>query len=47
MVESLPEIITARGSQKFYKPIKVHSLTNAIDEIKVSMTFLVGKFFCG
>ena len=33
MVESLLEIMAERGSQKFYKPIYVHSLTNAIKEI--------------
>ena len=47
MVESLLEIITATGSQKFYKPIEVYSMTNAIDEIGVSMIFLVVTFFCG
>ena len=31
--------ITERGNQKFYKPIDVHSVTNAIDEIQVSMIF--------
>ena len=40
MVDSLLEIITERGSQKFYKPTDVHSVTNAIDEIEVSMIFL-------
>ena len=39
MVDSLLEIITATGSQKFYKP--------ATDEIGVSMIFLVVTFFCG
>ena len=47
MVDSLLEIITATGSQKFYKPIEVYSMTNAIDEIGVSMIFLVVTFFCG
>ena len=47
MVDSLLEIITATGSQKFYKPIEVYSVTNAIDEIGVSMIFLVVTFFCG
>ena len=32
-VDSLLEIITERGSQKFYKPTDVHSVTNAIDNI--------------
>ena len=45
MVDSLPEIITERGSQKFYKPIDVHPLTNAIDKIEVSMIFLAVTFF--
>ena len=47
MVDSLLEIITATGSQKFYKPIEVYSMTNAIDEIGVSMIFLAVTFFCG
>ena len=45
MVDSLPEIITERGSQKFYKPIDVHPLTNAIDKIEVSMIFLAVTVF--
>ena len=40
MMESLLEIITERRSQKFYKPINVHFVTNVIDEIEVSMIFL-------
>ena len=44
-MDSLLEIITARGSQMFYKPIEVHSVTNAKDEIEVSMIFLVVTFF--
>ena len=47
MVVSLLEIITERGSQKFYKPIDVHSVTNAIDEIEISMAFLTVTFFVG
>ena len=47
MVDSLLEIMTERGSQKFYKPIYVHSLTNAMKEIEVSMMFLVVTFFVG
>ena len=47
MVDSLLEIITERGSQKFYKPINVHSLNDAINEIEVSMIFLVVTFFVG
>ena len=47
MVDSLLEIITERGSQKFYKPIDVHSVTNAIDKIEVSMVFLAVTFFVG
>ena len=47
MVDSLLEIIRATGSQKFYKPIEVYSVTNAIDKIEVSMIFLVVTFFCG
>ena len=47
MVDSLLETITKRESQKFYKPIDVHSLTNAISEIHVSMIFLVVIFIVG
>ena len=47
MVVNLLEIITERGSQKLYKPIDVHSVTNAIDKIEVSMVFLVVTFFVG
>ena len=47
MMDSLLEIITERGSQKFYKPIDVHSVTNAIDKIKVSMVFLAVTIFVG
>ena len=47
MVDSLIEITTERGSQKFYKFIDVHSLTNAIEEFAVSMIFLVLIFFVG
>ena len=47
MVDSLLEIITATGSQKFYKPVDVYSVTNAVDEIEVNMIFLVVTFFCG
>ena len=46
-MDSLLEIITEGGSQKFYKPIDVHSVTNAIDEIEVSMIFLVVTCFAG
>ena len=45
MVVSLLEIITERGSQKLYKPIDVHSVTNAIDKIEVSTVFLAVTFF--
>ena len=47
MVDSLLEIITERGSQKFYMPIDVHPVTDAIDKIEVSMVFLVVTFFVG
>ena len=47
MVDSLLETIAKRESQKFYKPIDVHSLTNAINEIDVSMIFLVVIFIVG
>ena len=45
MVDSLLEIITERGSKKFYKPIDVHSMTNAIDKIEVSTVFFAATFF--
>ena len=44
-MDSLQEIITETGSQKFYKPIDVHSVTNGLDKIEVSMVFLVVTFF--
>ena len=47
VVDSLLEVIIERGSQKFYKSIDVHSVTNAVDEIEVSMIFLVVTFFGG
>ena len=47
MVDSLLEIITERGSQKFYKPIYVHSVTNATDKIEVSIVCLAFTFFVG
>ena len=47
MVDSLLEIITEIGSQKFYKPVDVHSVTNAIDKIEVSLVFLAVTFFVG
>ena len=45
MVVSLLQIITERGSQELYKPIDVHSVTNAIDKIEVSTVFLSVTFF--
>ena len=47
MVDSLSEMITERGGQKFSKHIDMHSVTNAINEIEASMIFLVFTFFCG
>ena len=44
---TLLEIILATGSQTFYKPVKVYSVTNAIGEIGVSMIFLLVTFICG
>ena len=44
MVDSLTEIRTERGSQKFCKHTEVHSVANAIDETEVSMIFLVVTF---
>ena len=46
MVETLLEILVKGRSQKFYKPIDVHSIENAIAEIKASMIFLVVHCFC-
>ena len=37
--------ITERGSQKLYKPIDVHSVTNVIDKVEVSTVFLAVTFF--
>ena len=39
-MDSLLEIIAERGSQKIYKP------TDAIEEVEVSIIFLVIIFFC-
>ena len=44
MVDSFLEITTERGSQKFCKRINVNSVTNAIDDIQVSMIFLIVTF---
>ena len=44
MVESLLEIITERRRQKFYKPIDVNSVANAIDYIEVTMIFLAFSY---
>ena len=40
MVESLVEILTKRRSQVFYKPVDVHSVTNAIGEFTSSISNL-------
>ena len=40
----LTRIITERRSQ-FYKPIDVNSVTNALEEIEVSMIFLAVTVF--
>ena len=42
---SLLEITTETGSRKLYRPIDVHSVTNAIDKIEVSTVFLAVTFF--
>ena len=47
MVDSLLQIITEKGNQKFYNSIEVHYVTNAIDEIEVRMIFLVVTFLVG
>ena len=41
MVESLLEILTNERSQMFCKSMDVYSVKNAIDEIKLDMTFFV------
>ena len=38
MVESLLEMLTKRKNQMFYKPMDVHSMTNAIVEISYSFS---------
>ena len=45
MVVSLLATITGRGSQRFYRPINVHSATNAIDKIEVNMVCLAVTLF--
>ena len=40
------KIIIKRGSQKFYKPSDVHSLSNAINDLR-KYNFLVVKLFMG
>ena len=44
--KGLLEMIT-ETRQKFYSPIDVNSMTNAIGEIELNMIFLVVTFFCG
>ena len=44
--KGLLEMITEKR-QKFYNPIDVNSVTNAIGEIELNMIFLVVTFFCG
>ena len=47
MVDSSLEIIIIikRGSQKICNPIDLHSVTNTLDEIELSMIFHVVTFF--
>ena len=45
LAESLLEIMSESRSQRFYKPISVKSVTNAIDEVEVSTIFLLCLFF--
>ena len=47
MVGNLLEIITKRRDQRFYKPIDVNSVINAVDEIEVDMIFLAVAFRVG
>ena len=46
MVESLLEILTNERSQMFCKSMDVYSVKNAIDEIKLDMTFFVVTCSC-
>ena len=39
MVESLPEILTKRRIQAFFKPVDLHFVTNAIGETTSSVSF--------
>ena len=47
MVHGLLEITAAIRNQKFYRAIEVYSVTNVINEIGVSITFLWLHFFVG
>ena len=47
MVGNLLEIITKRRGQRFYKPVDVNSVINAVDEIEVDMIFLAVAFRVG
>ena len=47
MVGNLLEIITKRRGQRFYKPVDVNSVINAVDEIEVDMIFLAVAFKVG
>ena len=47
MVGNLLEIITKRRGQRFYNPIDVNSVINAVDEIEVDMIFLAVAFKVG
>ena len=46
-LKNLLEIMTERRIQKFYKPIVVNTVTNAIDEIEESMIFIAATFLGG
>ena len=46
MVESLLEVLTNERSQMFCKSMDVYSVKNAIDEIKLDMTFFVVTCSC-
>ena len=41
------KVMSERKVQKFYKPIDINSVTNAIDKIEVSMIFLAVTFYLG
>ena len=45
-MDSLLEIIAERRSQRLCKSMDAYSVKNDIEEIEVSMFFLIVTFFC-